>query len=192
MIILGFSPLLTAWKLEIKKKRKKHLDISPFYTSVPKLTIICYTVPCSWDMVRDRCNCYFSFWASFCLLTPPPPCPHPNSPKNENVKKIEKETGDIIILYTCTKNHDHMLYCSWEMAHDTCNRWMDRQTDGWTEKVIYRGGCPTWKSEKLETAINTCVLTHKTTLEKDGRKSTKTWFCHLNNSKYSKKSETVC
>ena len=24
----------------------------------------------SWDMVRDRCNCYFSFWAIFCPFTP--------------------------------------------------------------------------------------------------------------------------
>ena len=24
----------------------------------------------SWDIVRDRCNCYFSFWAIFCPLTP--------------------------------------------------------------------------------------------------------------------------
>ena len=29
--------------------------------------------------------------------------------------------GDIIILHKCTKNHDHMLYCSWDMAHDRCN-----------------------------------------------------------------------
>ena len=24
---------------------------------------------CSWDMVRDRCNCYFTFWAVFCPFT---------------------------------------------------------------------------------------------------------------------------
>ena len=24
----------------------------------------------SWDMVRDRCNCYFSFWAIFCPFIP--------------------------------------------------------------------------------------------------------------------------
>ena len=29
--------------------------------------------------------------------------------------------GDIIILQKCTKNHDHMLYCSCDMAHDRCN-----------------------------------------------------------------------
>ena len=25
---------------------------------------------CSWDMVRDWCNCYFSFWAIFCPFSP--------------------------------------------------------------------------------------------------------------------------
>ena len=25
---------------------------------------------CSWHVVRDRCNCYFSFWAIFCPFTP--------------------------------------------------------------------------------------------------------------------------
>ena len=24
---------------------------------------------CFWDMARDRCNCYFSFWAIFCPFT---------------------------------------------------------------------------------------------------------------------------
>ena len=33
---------------------------------------------------------------------------------------MKKKLGDII-LYKCTKNHDHMLYCSWDMAHDECN-----------------------------------------------------------------------
>ena len=37
----------------------------------------------------------------------------PNSPKNENFKTIRP--GDII-LHKCTKNHDHMLHCSWDMA----------------------------------------------------------------------------
>ena len=47
-----------------------------------------------------------------------------NSPKNENfktIKKKKKTLGDIIILHKCTKNHDHMLYCSWDMVRDRCN-----------------------------------------------------------------------
>ena len=35
--------------------------------------------------------------------------------------KQKKTLGHIIILHKCTKNHDHMLYCSSDMAHDTCN-----------------------------------------------------------------------
>ena len=39
----------------------------------------------SWDMVRDRCNFYFLFWATFC----PSPTP-PNSSENQNFEKMEK------------------------------------------------------------------------------------------------------
>ena len=45
----------------------------------------------------------------------------PKSPKNENSKKIKKIPGDITILQKFIKNHDHMLYCSWDLACDKCN-----------------------------------------------------------------------
>ena len=45
----------------------------------------------------------------------------PNSLKNKNFKKLKKTPGGIILLHKFTKNHDHMLYCSWDMARDTCN-----------------------------------------------------------------------
>ena len=45
----------------------------------------------------------------------------PKNPKNHNFEKMKKRPGDIIILHKCTKNHDHMPYCSWDMAHDRCN-----------------------------------------------------------------------
>ena len=45
----------------------------------------------------------------------------PNSPKNGNLKKVKQLAGDIIILHKSTKNHDYMLYCSWDMAHGGCN-----------------------------------------------------------------------
>ena len=67
---------------------------------------------CSWDMACDGCNCYFSFWAIFYP---------PSSWKSENFKKMKKRPGDIIILHNCTKNFDYRLYCSWDMARDTCN-----------------------------------------------------------------------
>ena len=67
---------------------------------------------CSWDTACHGCNCCFSFWTIFCPFTP-------NSQKHENFKKIKKTLWDIIILHKCTKNHDYMLYCSWDM---TCHR----------------------------------------------------------------------
>ena len=67
-----------------------------------------------WHMVHDKCNCYFSFWTFL-------PFYLPNSPKNQNFKKMIKTPGYIIILHKCTKNHDHLLYCFWDMAHDKSN-----------------------------------------------------------------------
>ena len=45
----------------------------------------------------------------------------PNSPKNENLQKMKKQLGDIIILHKCTKNYDQMMYDSWDMVRDRCN-----------------------------------------------------------------------
>ena len=49
------------------------------------------------------------------------PFHHCNNLKNDNFIKMKKTPIDIIILHNCTKNHDHMLYCSWDMACDTWN-----------------------------------------------------------------------
>ena len=66
----------------------------------------------SWDMKHHRQN-FLLFWPFLPF--------HPtNNPKNQNVEKKKKILGDII-LHNCTKNHDHMLYCSWDMARDGCN-----------------------------------------------------------------------
>ena len=43
-IFCSFTPL-TNQKIKILKNWKKHFEISSFYTSVPKIMIICYTVP---------------------------------------------------------------------------------------------------------------------------------------------------
>ena len=55
----------------------------------------------SWDI-----NCNKFFLSSFFFFLPFHP---PDSPKNENIKKMKKKPGDITILHKCTKNHDHML-----------------------------------------------------------------------------------
>ena len=45
----------------------------------------------------------------------------PNNLKNQNFEKLKKTPGDIINLHKCTKNHDHMLYCSLDIARNGCN-----------------------------------------------------------------------
>ena len=68
----------------------------------------------SWDMKCDRQN-FLSFGVIFCPLIPP------NNPENQDFLKMKKASGGVIILHMCTKNHDHMLHCSWDMVHDGCN-----------------------------------------------------------------------
>ena len=75
--------------------------------------IICHTVPEICHMMDVIVTFYFGLF--FALL------PTPNSPKNKNFKKMKNTPGDITILHNCSKNHDHMLYCSWDMAHGRCN-----------------------------------------------------------------------
>ena len=58
---------------------------------------------------------FLSFWAIFCpfnyLIT-----------RNVKILKLKKKThSDIIILHKCTKNHNNMLHCSWDMARNGCN-----------------------------------------------------------------------
>ena len=42
-------------------------------------------------------------------------------PENKNFEKTKKAPEDIIILQKCTKNHDHILYCSWDTMCDGHN-----------------------------------------------------------------------
>ena len=60
------------WKTE-KKKKKTCLEISSLYNSLPKIIIICYTVPEIWHL---------GYFLPFHL---------PNSPKNQNEKKKKNE-----------------------------------------------------------------------------------------------------
>ena len=109
-IFCPFTPL-TAWKMKISKKWKKHLEISSFYTSVPKIMIICYTVPEIWHMTDVIV--IFHFGLFFALL--------PLMAQKIKTSRLKKMPGDIIILHKCTKIHDHMLYRPWDMAHGACN-----------------------------------------------------------------------
>ena len=102
-------------KIKILKKWKKTPgDIIILQNCTKNQDHVLY---CSWDMAHNGCNyCNFSFWTIFCPFTPS------NSPRNEKIfLKIKKTPGDVIILHKCTKNHDHMIKCSWNMVHDGCN-----------------------------------------------------------------------
>ena len=136
-----FCPLtpLTAQKMKISKKWKKYLEISSFYTSVPKVIIICYTVPEIWRVTDVTVFVCFFILGNFLPFYPS------KSPKNENLFKNEKNknarevssfntsvskimiiyftvpeiwhvTDVIPILHNCTKNHENMLYCYWDMS----------------------------------------------------------------------------
>ena len=113
-VILGhFWPLtlLTTQKSKFWKNKKKWLVILSFYTSVPQMMIMWCMVPEVWS-TTDRIFCHFRLF--FDLLPP-------SSPKNKNFKIMKKIIRDIIILHKCTKNHNHMLYCSWYMVCDRSN-----------------------------------------------------------------------
>ena len=62
-----------------------------------------------WDLNCNR-QIFFVIFSHFL------PFYAPNRPENENIKKLKKAPGDIIILRKCTKNHDHRLYYSWYMV----------------------------------------------------------------------------
>ena len=66
-----------------------------------------------WDLEWDRQN-FLSFWTVFL------PFYSPENPKSQDFEKMKKTAGDII-LHKCTKNHDHMLHCSWDTLRDGCN-----------------------------------------------------------------------
>ena len=70
---------LTAQKMKISKKWKLHLEISSFNTTVPKIVIICFTVPEIWRVTYVIVIFHFELF--FARLLPP------SSPKNENFKK---------------------------------------------------------------------------------------------------------
>ena len=73
---------LTAKKMKISKKWKRTLEISSFNTSVPKIWIVCFTVPEIWHMTDVIVIFRFGLFLPFY---------HPNSLKNKNFKKNEKE-----------------------------------------------------------------------------------------------------
>ena len=118
-IFCPFTPL-TAQKIEILKKwKKKHGDIIILHMCTKTYDQMMYS---SWDMVHDRCNCYFSFWAIFCPFTPLP------AQKIKILKKWKKHLD--ISFYICVSKI--MIRCC-TVPEIWCTT-EDRQTDRWTDK----------------------------------------------------------
>ena len=65
----------------------------------------------SWDMERNG-QSFFLILDHFLPFYPT------NNPKNQIFETMEKIPGDIIILYMCTINENHMMYGSWDMECD--------------------------------------------------------------------------
>ena len=117
-IFCPFTPLEPKkWKFQ--KNETKSLEISSFYISVPKIMIICYTVPEIWAC--DKCNFYFSFWAIFCPFTP-------ITAQKIKILQNWKKTLEISSFYTCVPK----IMSRWSTVPEI---WCvtDGRTDGWTD-----------------------------------------------------------
>ena len=89
----------------------------------------------------------------------------PNNPKNQTFEKIKKTTEDVVIIYLCTTNDNHMMYGSWDMEHNRQNFF-----SFWTFFALLHPPPPTplqpreskfWKNEKSIWIYN---LLHKCTI----------------------------
>ena len=69
-----FNPLTTQKIKILKIKKKTPRDIIILHMCTKNHDLMLY---CSWGMVRDGCNYFFSFWTFFLPFYPPPPTPYP-------------------------------------------------------------------------------------------------------------------
>ena len=93
-----------------KKKKRKRLEISSFYAYVPKIMIICSTVPEIY--VCDKCNCYFFFWAICCPFTF-------LTAQKMKISKKWKKTQEISSFYTTVSKIMIIGYPAPEIWHVT-------------------------------------------------------------------------
>ena len=104
--ILPFHPTNSP-KIKIKKSNEKEcLDISSFYTSVPKIMIISYTVPEIWHVTDVILFFIFGYLLPFYPL----PSYQPKKIKIQKKNKL-KNPGDIITLHMYPKKY-HQMYSS--------------------------------------------------------------------------------
>ena len=101
-------------------------------------------------MVHDRCNCYFSFWVIFCTFT---------SLTAQKVK-ISKKWKRTYRYHHITHIYQKLwLNDVWILRYGAQR--MGRQT----EKVTYKGGCPTWKIQLNNSYIIRSYLARWSLLE---------------------------
>ena len=115
-------------KIKILKKWKQCLDVSSIYKIVPKIMILCYTVPEIWW--HDGCNFYFSFWVIFCTFTPL------TAQKIKITKKWEK-SQDLSSFHTHVPKITNIctvlkIWCM--MVGRQTNWWIGRGADGQTDR----------------------------------------------------------
>ena len=85
-LLFALYPLSSQKNENFKNLNKKGLEISTFYTYIPKIMIICYTVPKIWCVTDAIVIFHFGIFLPFYPL---------NCPKNEYFKKMKKKTpGD--------------------------------------------------------------------------------------------------
>ena len=97
------------------KKIKKMKENYSYITTLHKLTKNHdHGLYCSSDMVCDGCNCYFSFWASFCPFTP---LTAPKSSISKNFRK--KKYLEISSLNTSVLKIMIICYTVSEIWHVT-------------------------------------------------------------------------
>ena len=136
---------LTARKIKIWIK-KKHLEVSSFYASVPKTMIICYTVPEMYG--AQRMELLFFILGYFL------PFYHPNGPKNQNFKKSQKNKNN----NNNNKKTNKKTTWRYHFRHVYQNLWLDDvqllrcgapRTDGW-KKWHIEVGAPPKKNQYFE------------------------------------------
>ena len=117
-IFCPFTPL-TAQRWKFQKTKKKHQGISSFYTSVPKIILICYTVHEIWHVTHVII--IFNFGLFFALLPP-------LQTKIKISKKNEKKLLEISSFYTCVPK----IMIRWGTVPEIWWK-MDGWTNSWTD-----------------------------------------------------------
>ena len=107
-VILGhFLPFypLTTWTIKILKNWNNHLEMSSFYTCVPKITIIWCMLPEIWS-VTDIIFVIFG------------PFTHNRIQKLKFGKNVTKCLEILYYLHMCIMNEDPVMYSFWDIRHN--------------------------------------------------------------------------